>query len=267
MADAPKESPNGRWARRVAPIALAALFVIAFGLPPAASQSARTDSMEADSPAKMDSGKLADWRRRWESNMLARARHRYCDTEMGEELAWFLAQFLKGFYYGFEATEDPRWVRMLVDWTDAWIARAVTEPDGYRGWPKIGAAGTPVDALDDFYADSLLGEAMTLLPVMQMSRRILADPALKASFGARAEAYIGLSNELFEKWDRRGAWRPTENGGMISVVLPFGIDRESGGWTDGYQSRNAPGRGYSHPDNKANWVASWLLSMYDVTGQ
>src|SRR5690349_18846591 len=107
MPEAPKESPNGRWARRVAPIALAALFVIASGLPPAARQLAGTDGQEADSPANMDSGKLADWRRRWESNILARARHRYCDTEMGEELAWFFAQFLKGFYYGFEATGDP----------------------------------------------------------------------------------------------------------------------------------------------------------------
>ena len=148
-----------------------------------------------------ESSKLADWRRRWERNILVRARNRYCDTEMGEELAWYLAQFLKGFYYGYEGTGDQRWVRMLVDWTDAWIARAVSEPDGYPGWPKLGAAGTPVDGLDDFYADSLLGEAMTLLPVMQMSRRILADPGLKASFGGRAEAYVALSKRLFEKWD------------------------------------------------------------------
>jgi len=215
----------------------------------------------------MDSSKLADWRRRWERNILARARTRYCDTETGEELAWYLAQFLKGFYYGYEATGDPKWVRMLVDWTDAWLARGVTEPDGNPGWPKIGAAGTPVDGLDSFYADSLLGEAMALLPVMRMSRRILGDPALRESFGGRAEAYIGLSRKLFEKWDRRGAWRLSDHDGIISVVLPFGIDERSGGWTTGYASRNAPGHGHSHPDNKANWVGSWLLSMYDATGE
>jgi hypothetical protein len=269
MRDARHDGSNGPRIERIARIlVLATLLVIAGHLPPAASQSAPAAGQEADGHMlKMDSGKLADWRRRWERNILVRARIRYCDTEMGEELAWFLAQFLKGFYFGYEATGDPRWVRMLVDWTDAWMARAVTEPDGYPGWPKIGAAGTPVDGLDDFYADSLLGEAMTLLPVMQMSRRILADPALKASFGTRAEAYIALSNKLFEKWDRRGAWRRTDNDGMISVVLPFGIDRRTGDWTDGYASRNAPGHGHSHPDNKANWVASWLLSMYDATGE
>jgi len=216
---------------------------------------------------KMGSSKLADWRRRWEQNILTRARNRYCDTEMGEELAWNTAQLLKGFYYGYEATGDPKWVRMLVDWTDAWVARAVTEPDGYPGWPRIGAAGTPADGLDSFYADSLLGEAMALLPVMRMSREILGDPALRDPFGGRAEAYIELSRKLFEKWDRRGAWRPTDNGGIISVILPFGIDESTGRWTDGYASRNAPGHGHSHPDNKANWVGSWLLAMYDATGE
>ncbi|WP_084803560.1 hypothetical protein [Bradyrhizobium sp. NAS80.1] len=174
---------------------------------------------------------------------------------------------MKGFYYGYEATRDPKWVRMLVEWTDAWIARAVMEPDGYPGWPKVGAAGTPVDRLDDLYADSLLGEAMALLPVMRMSREILLDSELKATFGGRAEAYIELSRKLFDKWDRRGAWRQADNVGIISVVLPFGIDQSTGGWTSGYLSRNAPGHGHSHPDNKANWVGSWLLSMYGATGE
>jgi len=255
----------GRIAQILAPTIL---LVIVCNLHPATSLTGPAYGQDGISHLlRMDSSKLADWRRRWEKNILTRARARYCDTEMGEELAWNTAQFLKGFYYGYEATGDPKWVRMLVDWTDAWLARAVTEPDGYPGWPKVGAAGTPVDGLDNFYADSLLGEAMALLPVMRMSRKILGDPALRESFGGRAEAYIGLSRKLFEKWDRRGAWRPTDNGGIISVVLPFGIDESTGRWTDGYASRNAPGHGHSHPDNKANWVGSWLLSMYDATGE
>jgi hypothetical protein len=261
-----QDGSNGLGIARAARMVVLTIGLVSVGsLSPAASLSPQADA--EGHVLRAESSKLAEWRRRWERNILVRARNRYCDTEMGEELAWYLAQFLKGFYYGYEGTGDQRWVRMLVDWTDAWIARAVSEPDGYPGWPKVGAAGTPVDGLDDFYADSLLGEAMTLLPVMQMSRRILADPGLKASFGGRAEAYVALSKRLFEKWDKRGAWRNVDHGGMISVVLPFGIDRSSGNWTDGYATRNAPGRGHSHPDNKANWVALWLLSMYDATGE
>ena len=54
---------------------------------------------------------------------------------------------------------------------------------------------------------------------------------------------------------------------MISLVLPYGIERRTGTWTQGYATINAPGHGFSHPDNKANLVARWLLAMADVTGQ
>jgi hypothetical protein len=165
------------------------------------------------------------------------------------------------------ATGDAKWVGLLMDCTDAWIGRAVIEPDSYPGWPKVGAAGTPVDGLDDYCADSLLGEAMALRPIVLMSKQILAVPRLKELYGAKAENYIRLSGRIFEKWNRRGGWRNTKGGGIISVVLPFGIDQNTSKWTDGYERRNAPGNGHSHPNNKANLVASWLLAMYDATKQ
>ncbi|NIA22262.1 MAG: hypothetical protein GWP05_09945, partial [Anaerolineaceae bacterium] len=41
----------------------------------------------------------------------------------------------------------------------------------------------------------------------------------------------------------------------------------TGKWTSGYAKRNAPGNGFSHPNNKANYTARWLLAMFDVTGK
>jgi hypothetical protein len=70
---------------------------------------------------------------------------------------------------------------------------------------------------------------------------------------------------MYEKWDKRGYWRETRDGGTISVVLPFGIDGNSENWTPGFETRSAPGIGFSHPDNKANHVARWLLAMSDAT--
>jgi hypothetical protein len=142
----------------------------------------------------------------------------------------------------------------------------VTEPDGYPGWPKVNAAGTDVDKLNSYDSDSLLGEAMVLEPVVLMSKKILETPELKAKYGEKAKSYLALAGRIYEKWDKRGAWRDTDNGGAISVVLPFGIDQATGKWTAGYDTRNAPGNGFSHPDNKANAVARWLLAMYDATG-
>jgi hypothetical protein len=124
-----------------------------------------------------------------------------------------------------------------------------------------------VDKLDDFTADSMLGEAMALRPVVLMAREIQQTPALKEKYGAKAESYLKLAEQIYQKWDQRGGWRETKDGGMISLVLPYGLDSKTGKWTQGYETRTAPGTGFSHPNNKANHVARWLLAMSDATGK
>ena len=216
---------------------------------------------------KMNDGKFKDWLLRWERSILSENSMHYCSSEMGEELGWGMSPFLRGFYYGYLATENILWVDRLVACTDAWIKRGAKEPDGYLGWPKIGAAGTKVDNLDDFYADSMLGEAMALAPVVLMAAEIRRTPLLKEKYGSKAENYIKLAEQVFEKWETRGAWRETYNGGMVTVELPFGIDQKTGNWMGEYGRRNAPGVGFSHQDNKANLIAYWLLAMFDVTAK
>jgi hypothetical protein len=210
-------------------------------------------------PVKRDA-----WQASWQQNILTEAKARYCDTAMGEEIGWLISPLLDGFYYGFLLTGDTRWLDRLTDWADAWIRRGVSEPDGYIGWPKVGAAGTDVDNLNSFYADSLLGEAMVLRPVVLTAAAVLKDPALAGHYGTKARSYLELAHRTFEKWDRRGAWRATDTG-MITVVLPYGIDTATGGWTVGERTSHDPHIGFSHPDNKANQVAMWLLAMADAT--
>ena len=149
---------------------------------------------------------------------------------------------------------------LLVDWADAWIRRGVKEPDGYIGWPKADGASTSV--MPGLYTDNMLGEAMGLRPVVLMADTILKTPALKEKYGRKAEGYIRLAEQVFEKWDRRGCWREVKAGGLW-VVAPFGIDRQTGKWTEGYSRRNTDG--FSLPANKQNFVALWLLAMHEVT--
>ena len=198
-----------------------------------------------------------DWLARWEKNILGRARSRYCDKEMGEQLGWLVSPFLNGFYYGYLATRDPKWVEMLIDWMDSCVRRGIEEPDGFVGWPKSG-----MDATESFYTDSLLGEAMALRPVVLAAGEILKTPALKGKFDSQAQAYLRLAEQVFEKWDSRGCWREIANGGLWVVPL-FGIDPKTGQWTEGYARRNTDG--FSNPDNKENHIARWLIAMYDVT--
>jgi len=67
---------------------------------------------------------------------------------------------------------------------------------------------------------------------------------------------------MFEKWDSRGAWHETKEGGLW-VVPPFGVDPKTGKWTAGYERRNTDG--FSLPDNKENLIAEWMIAMHDVT--
>jgi hypothetical protein len=200
-----------------------------------------------------------DWLARWEKNILGDAGHRYCDHELGEEIGWLVSPFLNGFDYGYQATQDPKWVGQLADWADSWIRRGVTEPDGFIGWPKSGSGGVVAEGL---FSDSLLGEAMGLRPVVLMADEILKSPALKEKFGMRAEAWLKLAGRAFQKWDARGCWREVTDGGLW-VVPAFGLDAKTGGWTDGYARRQTDG--FSNPDNKQNHIARWLLAMHDVT--
>ena len=202
----------------------------------------------------------ADWIQRWEHYLLNSARDRHCDTETGEEIGWLVSPYLNGFYYGYLATQQDRWIAMLVDWADSWIVRAVKEPDGYPGWPKANPNGHD----DGFYGDSMLGEAMALTPVVRAAALIRTTPGLRINWGPQANAYLDLATSIFEKWEARGCWRATSRGGLW-VEAPFGIDRQSGLWTSEYASRETAG--FSNPDNKENAIAEWLLAMYDVTGK
>ncbi len=200
-----------------------------------------------------------DWLTRWNKNITDQSQRRYADTELGEELGWLVSPFLNGFYYGYLATRDRRWVEQFVDWTDAILRRAVVELDGYPGWPKGDGSGgeTP-----EYQADSLLGEAMLLRPIVLMAKKISQTPALHATWGERARSYLELAERIFLKWDSRDCWREVKGGGLW-VVPTFGISRPSNTWSAGYATRKSTG--FSHPANKQNHIARWLLALYDVT--
>ena len=227
-----------------------------------AASGAAPVASSGQASGKMNAALYERWLASWEEAILVQARHRYCDKETGEEIGWLISPFLSGYYYGYIATQNSKWVDLFVDWTDAWIRRGVVEPDGYFGWPKAAGAGT--QSVPDWYTDNLLGEAMGLRPVVLMADTILKTPALNSKVGRQAEKYLSLSERIFEKWDQRGCWREVKTGGLW-VVPPFGINSQTGKWTEGYDLRYTGG--FSNPSNKQNLIAGWLIAMYDVTGK
>ena len=238
----------------------AALALGAIAIPLSAATPATAPATQPRPP--LDPALVRDWLGRWEKYILGSARQRYCDKEMGEELGWLVSPFLNGFYYGYLATSDIVWVERLIDWADAFIKRGVKEPDGFVGWPKADGAST--SAMPGLFTDNMLGEAMALRPLVLMADTIQKTPVLKAKHAAAAQAYVALAETTFEKWDARACWRETKSGG-VWVVPPFGLDDKTKDWTDGYARRKTDG--FSHPANKQNAIASWLLALHDVTGK
>ncbi len=237
------------------------------GLVLAALCQAQTEPKPAMTLVKMDEAKQKEWLARWDKNVSGEARgYRTCDRAMGEDIAWSMTPVMEGFYYGYMATHNIKYVDMMVDWTDSLIKRAVKEPDGCLGWPGVGASGTWVDHMDDYNTDSMLSDAMVFRPVVLMAGEMTTNPALKEKYGAKGESYLKLAEQLYEKWVKRGGWRETKDGGLISVVMPYGLDPANKKWVD-FDTRNDPGHGASHPNNKANEVARWMLAMWDVTGK
>jgi hypothetical protein len=227
----------------------------------AAWAACRAGSVTASPSVSLDPALASDWQARWEKNILGELRNRTCDREMGEEIGWVVSPVLYGFYYGWRATGDPDWMLKLVDWGNAWTKRAVKEPDGFVGWPKSGTGGS---VGEDLYTDSLLGEAMGLRPLLFAAAKVRRDPALQAKFGASTDRWVQLAENTFDKWIARGCWREVKEGG-VWVVPTFGLDRQTGQWTAAYARRGIDG--FSNPDNKQNLIATWLISLYDVTSK
>jgi hypothetical protein len=230
------------------------------------AESAPRAAVPAMTLTKMGEAKRKDWLARWDESITGKAwGYRTCDREVGEGIAWGMTPMMDGFYYGYMATKDTRYADLWVAWTDSLIKRAVREPDGYLGWPGKDPDGTEVDHLDLLFGDSMLSDAMVFRSIVRMSGEVLKTAALKRKHGAKAESYLKLAEQLYEKWDKRGGWRETKDGGIISVVLYYGLD-QNGNWTAGPEQRRDPSQAFSHPDNKANQIARWLLALWDVTG-
>src|SRR5262249_51344560 len=133
------------------------------------------------------------------------------------------------------------------------------EPDGYLGWPKGDGGGGDVK---EYTADSLVGEAMLLRPVVVMATQVRRSPALFPQWQSWAQSALDFAEQNFKKWESRGCWREVKEGGLW-VVPGWGIDRNTGGWSEGYKDRL--NTGFSNPANKQNQIARWMLALFDAT--
>ena len=97
-----------------------------------------------------------------------------------------------------------------------------------RDWPKGGGGGES----KEFTADSLLGEAMLLRPVVLAECQVRRPP-LATRWGTQAQGCLELAEKIFQKWDFRECWREVKDGGLWVVPGWWGINLETGKWSAG----------------------------------
>ena len=261
---------------------------------------------------EMPAATLSTWLTNWNTNIsgYTASASSYANTSTGEDLDWLFTPPAEGMYYGYMATGNTAYVAQFAAWADALIARQFVEPDGYPGWPRgpnsmlpyynstgstEGAAGTTVDFLEMYYADSFLGEAAACRVIALMGWQMVNNPGLSAAYGAKGASYINLAITIYNKWMARGGWRPCDGWGPgeCTVSLSEGLDPATG-FTTWANNLTNPGpeflrhgervrqsvdpltgqtyineginNGFSHPANKSNEVNRWMLAMWDVTG-
>ena len=229
----------------------ACLLLIACVLPSGVSLAqGRAKDAAVQAGAKMDPALAKDWLARWEKNITGDAANRYCDKEMGEEIGWLVSPFLNGFYYGYMATGDTQ-----VDRPADRLVRLGHQArrEGARRLHRLAQGGGGQHRRHQgLYHRQPAGRGDGAAPDGADGRRDSQDAGPEGKVRRKAEEYIQLSEQIFEKWDSRGAWRETKEGGLW-VVPPFGIDQATGQWTEGYDQRNTDG--FSLPDNKQNLIA------------
>ena len=91
--------------------------------------------------------------------------------------------------------------------------RAVKEPDGLLGWPKVSGQAGAIQ----IHADSMLGEAMMMRPMVLMADEILKTAELKAKWSGKARPIWTSPSAPSKSGTRAAAWRAAPEGGLWVV--------------------------------------------------
>jgi hypothetical protein len=181
----------------------------------------------------------------------------------GELFCWNAQIAAADLVRGYEATGDPAWLRESVIYFEFLTSKLKKDPDGREGWigqTIWGSTGRAEHA--NFRADTKVGDAILLLPMVRFAELVGNDPALQAEFGENARAYVDLATRVaWEKWNARGVYyRDAAGWGSYHIHERF-IDAASWKWVP------APVTPHSENLNKHSALATVILRLWRCTGK
>jgi len=177
----------------------------------------------------------------------------------GEGFCWHGTYAADSYVTAYLASKDTAWLGQAVRYFDWLLSLMMTAPDGYRGWigPYLGNRS--------LWADVHVGDAILFCPMLRFSETVLADDALRSSFGKAADRYVAEARKhLFAKWDTRGTWREDGPFGAYAGWDRFLSPEEPFEWRPRLDVRNAT---LSLPFNKQFDMGIAALRLHRITGE
>jgi hypothetical protein len=147
---------------------------------------------------------------------------RYCTPEQmqkfasqPEDITWEGSLYIRMPLVAYELTSEPKYLGMLVERMDTLCACLTTGPDGLRGW-----YGLPLELFrhpdhPDQAVDCQLTDFVVAGLMADFARLVHGDGTLRETYGAKADEYVALAEELVHKWDARGNYQDLGDQGAI----------------------------------------------------
>lgn len=176
----------------------------------------------------------------------------------GESFCWNARVGMDDFLDNYLLTKDAEWLEAGFKYCDFLIGKMDTDPDGRKGW--IG----PYEYDTKYMQDALVGDAILLTGILDISVAVLEDAVLKAKYGEKAMSYVKIAkNDFAEKWDKRGCWYEDGPYGSYIGFNKYLKPENPKVWvTEPDVSRS----GISHPFNKQMDAAQVFLRLWRITG-
>ena len=177
----------------------------------------------------------------------------------GESFCWHAGFSMGGFLQAYQAFGDLAWLDYAVKYYDSLVDAMATGPGGYKGW--IG----PFIYDKRVWCDVHVGDSVLADGLLEFAELVLADPALKARYGAKADTYVAIAaKHVIDKWDARGTWRED---GRFGAYISWNQYGEPGNFTQWSPRPEIRKSSLSLPFNKQNHMGVVCLRLYRITGE
>jgi len=180
----------------------------------------------------------------------------------GEQFCWYVNSGAELWVQGYKAYGDEDWIKYGQDYFDYAVSKMQKDPDGYPGWigPAIGSEKNWKNL--EHLTDTVVGDSIVLVDMLGWAETVLNDPALKSKYGAKAQEYIQLAEQvLWEKFNKRGQFYQ-DAAGWVSYPTYDKMVR-----TKDWQWEEFPNRVISNNLNKHYDLAHGLTRLYRLTGK